>query len=129
MYFLTASCVGSDYDYRISLMSCEELTYNQLPRGVQESLSMYPLDSLFEKGGMLLINKNDSNRYKCESVLTGPWTDYHKIIDTQKNITYRIERLIPHPYIIYKEKLYIADKYNYLSMYLRETIFSEYKLK
>lgn len=135
--FLAVGCIGFDYDYRISFMSSNELTYKELPTKVQiclvdypTNVLDYPLDSTYYDKGMLLVDHSDSSRYKCENVTTGPWVDYTKIVDFKNNIVYRIERTTSEPYIIYKNKLYIPDRYNILGREdAKETIYSEYELK
>jgi hypothetical protein len=128
--FFLVGCIGSDYDYRISFMFHKNLSYEELPVKIQNCLSDRNIsDSLYEAGDGFLLIDEEVGRYKFESVFTGPWVDYDKIIDTQKNITYRVERTVPLPFIIYKEKLYVADQYNYRTLHLREATYSEYKLK
>jgi hypothetical protein len=56
--------------------------------------------------------------------------NYTKIVDFKNNIVYRIERTTSEPYIIYKNKLYIPDRYNILGREdAKETVYSEYELK
>ena len=52
-----------------------------------------------------------------------------KLSIAKKNVVYRVERGTPHPYIIYKDKLYLADEYNFVLLYLKEATYSEYELK
>ena len=132
LVFVLTAC--TDYDYKISTMPCKELTYSELPVKVKECLSKYPSDSIFYENEMMLVDNNDGNRYQCEAVHpvlgSKAWIDYMKIIDSQKNIVYRIETETPSPYIIYSGKLYIPSKYNILlgSSY-DEVEYSEYELK
>ena len=72
----------------------------------------------------MLVDTNDYNKYKYESVVFGPWIVYNKIIDTQKANVYRVEQGTPHPYIIYKDKLYLADDFNFILYHYKEVKYS-----
>ena len=128
MAFFLVGC--TDYDYKITKMPSRTLTYKQLPTRIQESLTAFGSGSIDDVDGILLCDNNDSNRYRCEDVTTGPWIDYMKIIDSQKNIVYRIERDTPFPYIIYMGKLYIPNEYNIeWNKNFLNAEYSEYELK
>ena len=131
LLIISAFLVGcTDYDYKLSTISCRKLTYYDLPVKVQKVLFGYASDSIEYDNGMMLVDNNDSNRYRCEDVTTGPWIDYMKIIDSQKNIVYRIERDTPFPYIIYMGKLYIPNEYNIeWNKNFLNAEYSEYELK
>ncbi len=126
VFFLT-SCI--DYDYRISDLSCKELAFNELPVKLQEGLSAYPSDTVFFKTGIMLLEYKDCIRFYDEAKKIGPWIAYIKIIDADRNITYRVERICPPPYIIFNDRLYIPDKYNVLPLHKKNIFFSEYELK
>lgn len=128
--FIFVNCgIGIGYDYDIGYMSSKELTYDELPTKMQECLTNPKLDSLFKRDLIYIFDK-EYDRYQVEGVPFGPWILYNKLIDSKKGIVYRIEQGRALPYIIYNEKLYIASRFNYhLDEYLRETTFSEYKLK
>ena len=83
---LLTSC--TDYDYRLSKLPNRELAYEELPKEVQASLSVSDYDSICfainSKHLLMLVDTNDYNKYKYESVVFGPWIVYNKIIDTQK---------------------------------------------
>ena len=127
--FFLVGCIGFDYDHRISFMSSKDLRFKELPVDVQNCLLKYASDPDPDIPDLLVVNKADSTRFRYEVKETGPWIDYLKIIDSKKNIVYRIERGTPHPYIIYKDKLYLADEYNFVTLYLKEATYSEYELK
>lgn len=83
---------------------------------------------------ILFVNESDSSNFKAERVgtIVGPesWISYVKLTDVKNNIVYKIDRNVPTPYIIYKNKLYIPDRYNVLcSDDAKEAIYSEYELK
>ena len=131
MAFFLVGC--TDYDYRISRMPCRTLSYKQLPTRVQESLTAFGSGLIDDVDGILLCDNNDSNRYQCEAVHpvlgSKAWIDYIKLIDTSNNIVYRIELETPHPYIIYKDKLYVPDNfYAYIDGFT-DCIYSVYDLK
>lgn len=128
---LLASC--TDYDYRLSKLPTRELTYEKLPKEVQASLAVSDYDSICfainAKQLLMLVDSNDYNKYKYETVVFGPWIVYNKIIDTQKANVYRVEQGTPHPYIIYKGKLYLANDFNFILYHYKEVKYTEYELK
>ena len=129
LYLMAFFLVGcTDYDYRISRMPCRTLSYEQLPTRVQESLTAFGSGSIDDIDGILLCDNNDSNRYRCEEIPFIVGIDYIKLIDTSNNLVYRIEQGTPLPYIIYKDKLYLADDYNIYMKY-QSVQYSEYELK
>ncbi len=81
---------------------------------------------------LLFVNLADTATYSLETVgtLIGPWVDYEKLIDKQKNISYRINQGVPSPYIVSQKKLYIPDRFDILcggSVF--EAKYTEYQLK
>ena len=76
---------------------------------------------------MLLCEDNDSNKYQTEAIPFIVGFDYIKLIDISNNIVYRIEQGTPLPYILYKDKLYLADDYNIYDVY-EFVHYSEYNL-
>ena len=108
--FILVGCV--DYDYKINKMPNRTLSYNQLPKEVQRKLVDFSCHLIEEKNRMLLCDNNDSNKYQTEEIPFIVGIDYIKLIDTSNNLVYRIEQGTPLPYIIYKDKLYLADDYN-----------------
>ena len=134
LYILAFFLVGcADYDYKITKMPSRTLTYKQLPAKLQKCLSDYDSHLIHSTDDILLCDNNDSNRYQCEAVHpvlgSKAWIDYIKLIDTSNNIVYRIELETPHPYIIYKDKLYVPDNfYAYIDGFT-DCIYSVYDLK
>lgn len=123
--FFLAGC--TNYDYRIDKMPSRTLSYKQLPERVQKSLVDYSCHLIEEKNGMLLCDDNDSNKYQRIAIPSDVMVYYIKLIDTSKNIVYRIEQGTPLPYILYKDKLYLADDYNIYDVY-ESVQYSEYDL-
>ena len=124
--FFLVGC--ADYDYRINKMPNRTLSYNQLPKEVQRKLVDFSCHLIEEKNRMLLCDNNDSNKYQTEEIPFIVGIDYIKLIDTSNNLVYRIEQGTPLPYIIYKDKLYLADDYNIYMKY-KSVQYSEYELK
>ena len=124
--FFLVGCV--DYDYKINKMPNRTLSYNQLPKEVQRKLVDFSCHLIEEKNRMLLCDNNDSNKYQTEEIPFIVGIDYIKLIDTSNNLVYRIEQGTPLPYIIYKDKLYLADDYNIYMKY-KSVQYSEYELK
>lgn len=125
MAFFLVGC--ADYDYRINKMPNRTLSYNQLPKEVQRKLVDFSCHLIEEKNRMLLCDNNDSNKYQTEEIPFIVGIDYIKLIDTSNNLVYRIEQGTPLPYIIYKDKLYLADDYNIYDVY-ESVHYSEYDL-
>ncbi len=123
--FILVGCV--DYDYKINKMPNRTLSYNQLPKEVQRKLVDFSCHLIEEKNRMLLCDNNDSNKYQTEEIPFIVGIDYIKLIDTSNNLVYRIEQGTPLPYIIYKDKLYLADDYNIYDVY-ESVHYSEYDL-
>ena len=123
---ILVGCV--DYDYKINKMPNRTLSYNQLPKEVQRKLVDFSCHLIEEKNRMLLCDNNDSNKYQTEEIPFIVGIDYIKLIDTSNNLVYRIEQGTPLPYIIYKDKLYLADDYNIYMKY-KSVQYSEYELK
>ena len=123
--FFLVGC--ADYDYRINKMPNRTLSYNQLPKEVQRKLVDFSCHLIEEKNRMLLCDNNDSNKYQTEEIPVIVGIDYIKLIDTSNNLVYRIEQGTPLPYIIYKDKLYLADDYNIYDVY-ESVHYSEYDL-
>lgn len=124
--FFLVGC--ADYDYRINKMPNRTLSYNQLPKEVQRKLVDFSCHLIEEKNRILLCDNNDSNKYQTEEIPFIVGIDYIKLIDTSNNLVYRIEQGTPLPYIIYKDKLYLADDYNIYMKY-KSVQYSEYELK
>ena len=124
--FFVVGCTG--YDYRIDKMPSRSLSYKQLPERVQKTLVDWSRHLIEERNGLLLLcDDNDSNKYQTKDVPFIVGIYYIKLIDTSNNTVYRIEQGTPLPYILYKDKLYIADDYNFYFGY--DSIhYSEYNL-
>ncbi len=123
--FFVVGCTG--YDYRISKIPSRTLSYKQLPEKVQKTVEDWSCHLKDEKGRLLLCDDNDSNKYQTKDVPFIVGIYYIKLIDTSNNTVYRIEQGTPLPYILYKDKLYIADDFNYYFGY--DSIhYSEYNL-
>jgi hypothetical protein len=123
--FFFVGCTS--YDYRIDKMPSRTLSYKQLPERVKNKLADFSRHIIDEKNRMLLCEDNDSNKYQTEAIPFIVGFDYIKLIDISNNIVYRIEQGTPLPYILYKDKLYLADDYNIYDVY-EFVHYSEYNL-
>lgn len=122
------SCSSSDY--KITSLEQKRLKFDKLPSVVQKYLSNRPKCEASEM--LLFVDLADTAIYSLETfgTLIGPWVDYEKLVDKQKNISYRINQGVPDPYIVCKSKLYIPDRYDILcggSVF--DAIYTEYELK
>jgi len=129
--FILNGCYN--YDYNITELKHEKLTFVELPDSVKDFLIHPPeLDNL-NPSLLILIKSNESDRYILEVVETryGPWVDYNKLIDTKNKISYRINQGVPNPFFIYENKLYIPNKYNivFVNKNIEEVEFTCYELK
>ncbi len=123
----------NSYDYKITSLEQKKLNFGELPVEVKNYLSN-PTDPIVDSYKMLvLIDLSDSANYREETVgtLIGPWVNYHKLMDKQKKISYRINRGVPSPYFVFKNKLYISDRYNIIGRKKSaiEAKYTEYQLK
>jgi len=129
--FVFSSC--NEYDFEISDLNYEKLMFSDLPLAVKEFL-MQPRNLDNENpSSLVLINPKESNRYILEVVntLVGPWVDYMKLLDAKNEVSYRINQGVPSPFFIYKNKLYIPDRFNiiFVSEKIEEVEFTCYTLK
>lgn len=108
----------SSYDYNVSKLERSEVSFLDLPNEVQSFFndpSKYKFHSKIEENlGIRQIVCLDVDNFEVKTIKTiiGPWVSYEKLIDTKNNISYKINYEIPWPYVIYKNKLYLTDKYN-----------------
>ena len=129
--FVFSSC--NEYDFEISDLNYEKLMFSDLPLAVKEFL-MQPRNLDNENpSSLVLINPKESSRYSLEVVNTsvGPWVDYMKLLDAKNEVSYRINQGVPSPFFIYKNKLYIPDRFNiiFVSEKIEEVEFTCYTLK
>lgn len=85
-------------------LSTEVTNYLRNPTEVQNDIQTMLLE----------LPKVKENSYRLETVKTwvGPWVAYEKLINTKKNISYKINQGVPSPYIVFENKLYVPDRYN-----------------
>lgn len=119
MLSITSCSIDFGYDYRLSSLKKCELKYQDLPDDVRTILYSSAV-GMEERNRLLFVNPADSSRYQfkiVESAFVSSWIAYYKLIDTDKNIVYRIEQGVPEPYIIDSKtnKLYIPSDYILLS--------------
>jgi len=125
---LSFSC--KSFDYKITSLEHKTLKFDELPLDVKKYLSNRPKCEDYDM--LLFVNLADSANYReeTEKTLTGPWVDYEKIIDKRKKISYRINQGVPSPYIVFRNKLYIPDRYDILcGNSVVEAIYTEHQLK
>lgn len=131
---LSIVCCSFDYryDYKIKQLQHQDLSYNELPKEVNDYLSFIAQCDTYIYD-LAFVNPADSSRFRfkvIKSVLVDSWIAYYKIIDTDKNLVYRIEQGVPSPYIIFNNKLYVTDKFNVLYIGdVDQTKYTEYELK
>lgn len=119
--------------YNINGLQYKILSFDDLPKEVANYIKT-PDDSYADTSSMLVeLPLNKEKKYRLENVKTwiGPWVSHKKLIDIQNKVTYKINKDIPSPYIVYENKLYIADRYNIKTTVadVREIKFIEFQLK
>ena len=123
--------VGCSYDYNINKLEQEKLEYSRLPLKLQKFMYSIPEYNPYKKD-ILIVDSIDVNRYHVEEIKTivGPWIAFFVLLDDKKENTYRIDRELATPYIIYADKLYIPDRYNiFCEEDFRNAIYTVYQLK
>ncbi len=126
---LFSSCSGRN----IKTLKNEKVKFEALPVEITQYLRN-PTDVQNDIQTMLLeLPKGKESNYKLETVKTwiGPWVAYEKLINTQKNIYYKIDQGVPSPYIVFENKLYVPDRYNIFTTMddLNSVEFTRYELK
>lgn len=107
----------NNYDYKIADLKQQKKRFSDLPMEVKMYFNN-PDDYVKEIGNELnLINLSSTTDFSLESIetWTGPWISFEKLKDNKKKISYRIETSVPDPLILYKNQLYIPDRYNILN--------------
>jgi len=129
------SCAKQNYN--VSDLQSEKLNYRDLPTEVQEFLNnpraekykQYTADgTLIELNDMICLECDDYIFETVFSSIVSSWVDYYKLIDLEDNKIYRINHGHNyHPFIVFKDKLYISTEYDSLDTENLE--FKCYKLK
>lgn len=127
MFF--SSCNGQN----ISTLKHEKVKFKYLPIEIVKCIKN-PNDFQEERNNMLIeLPKGKNVDYKVENVKTwiGPWVSYVKLIDIKNNTSYKIDRGVPGPYIVFENKLYVPDRYNIFTTVddLNSIEFTRYELK
>lgn len=134
LIFLTVVFVSCNLnEYKITRLVQKQLTYYELPLEIKKYLSNPPDPILDSYNDLVLITPKDSTIFSLETIetLVGPWVAYEKLRDKKKKIYYRINQDVPAPFIVFKNKLYIPDRYNILGIKKNtiEAKYTEYQLK
>ncbi|PZX49223.1 hypothetical protein LV84_04287 [Algoriphagus ratkowskyi] len=117
----------------ISTLKHEKVKFKDLPIEIVKCIKN-PNDFQEERNNMLIeLPKSKNVDYTVENVKTwiGPWVSYVKLIDIKNNTSYKIDRGVPDPYIIFEDKLYVPDRYNIFTVVddLNSLEFTRYELK
>ena len=126
---LFCSCNGQN----INTLESEKVNFEDLPEEITHYLKN-PTDFQDDLQNMLLeLPKGKESEYKLETVKTwiGPWVAHEKLINIKNNTSYKIDQGVPSPYIVFKNKLYIPDRYNIFTIVddLSLVEFTRYELK
>lgn len=117
----------------INTLKHEKVKFKDLPFEIIKCIRN-PNDFQEERNNMLIeLPKGKEKNYTLETVKTwtGPWVAYQKLINIEKNISYKIDRGVPDPYIIFENKLYLPDRYNIFTIVddINSLEFTRYELK
>jgi len=131
--FLSILFFSSCNSRNIKTLKNEKVSFNDLPVEITEHLKN-SIDLQSDINSMLLeLPKGKEPNYRLETVNTsiGPWVDYEKLININKDISYKIDQGVPSPYIVYDDKLYVPDRYNIFTTVddLSTLVFTRYDLK
>ena len=142
LFIILILCITScSYDYRLSNLKHKELAYKELPDSVKTLLYSVAGDTidnraLYINNGLLLVHPSDSSVYRFEVVCykLAPWIPaYCKLIDTEKNIIYRIDNEDDGPpYIVDSNTKKIFIPHGYYSIIdegIYNTKYTEYELR
>lgn len=126
---LFCSCNGQN----INTLKSEKVKFKDLPVEITQYLKN-PTEVQNDMPTILLeLPEGKEKNYRLETVKTwiGPWVSYQKLINNKKNISYKIDREVPDPYIVFENKLYIPDRYNIFTTVddLESLEFIRYELK
>ena len=122
---ITSCSFDNSYDYKLSSLKHRELIYKELPDSVRTLLHSVVGDTidnelLFMNNGLLFTNPSDSSLYRYEVVFykLAPWIPaYSKLIDTDKNIVYKMDiNEDGPPYIIDSNSNKIVIPHGYYSI-------------
>ena len=130
--FLFNRC--SSYDFKITELKQEKIKFSDLPLAVREFLIRPPEFDNENPNSLIVVNSQEADRYVSEVIFNkwvSSWVDYVKLLDTKSKISYRINQGVPDPYIVFDNKLYIADRFNILTTVddLNQVEFTCYVLK
>lgn len=133
IFLIVVVLFSSCNNRNINTLKHEKLSFKDLPVEIFQYLKN-PTEVQDDIQAMILeLPKGKNNDYRLETVNTwiGPWVAYEKLININKNITYKIERGVPDPYIIFDNKLYVPDRYNIFTTVddLNSLEFTRYELK
>lgn len=120
-------------DRNIHTLKNEKVKFKDLPVEVTQYLKN-PTDYQSDIYAMLLeLPKGKEPNYRLETVKTwiGPWVSHQKLINIKEKVAYKIDQGVPSPYIVYKGKLYVPNKYNIFTTVddLNSLEFTRYDLK
>lgn len=117
------SC-SEPYDYRVTDLENSIVEYSELPLEVKDLLNhsdQYMCVAAKEYDGNYhcsLYCLNSDKEYEIEVIHPkfGPkaWVNYEILTDKNKQISYRLDKEMPSPYIIFQNILYVANEYNFI---------------
>lgn len=123
----------NSYDFQIKNLTKEKVRFDNLPVQVADYIKNPQHYKNGSPNTLVILNSVDTSRYILEvkSSFVSSWIDYIKIIDAKNQITYRINREEPDPFIIFDNKLYLPDRYNIFTTVddLNSLEFTRYDLK
>lgn|GEM_PF-613540 len=109
---ILSSC--SNYDYKLSQLNKQTLTWDELPVKVRE---FYKDASNYGNKNPSLVRfayLNNDNKYQFKRVKSkvGPWLSHYILINSNDGLIHKIELGAPIPYLVYNDQLYLVNKFN-----------------
>lgn len=140
MYFsivVLFSCCSNNSSYNISWNSYKSVGFNDTPKEVQHMFSELDKYDEFTKDGInigvtSLICLDTLRRFELNSIPTrfGPWISRMELIDIDNDIIYKLKYNTPTPIIIFNNKLYVSESYNFVTSPNKDRlVFRVYRLK
>lgn len=134
---LLFSYCSNNRSYNISWTSYKSQSFSDTPKEIQlvfDELYKYDefTDSGINIGVKSLICLDTMREFEFKSIPTrfGPWTSRIELTDLNNDIIYKLKYNTPTPVIIFNNKLYVSESYNFTNSSNRtKIVFRVYRLK
>lgn len=124
LLLVIVSC-NKPYDYRITDLKNNIIKYPELPLEIKDLLTHSSQYTCITPKGYddnnhcLLYCLSRDEKYEIEVFYpkfgSKAWISYEILIDLKTQTSYRLEKEMPFPYIIFQNVLYVANEYNFIN--------------